>query len=527
MNLQPHRKRSAWVGARRPRAWIAWCALIALAGRRSASCRRSRSRSRRDSTPRRIGTTAPRGGRRRGARASRQRSAHDSSSRAHGDFSDLPGSPTHPLDHDCDPCQVLTHLSRCIFDVALRDDARRVPAGPSGRTSRSPRARRATSPPFPRLGALPSTTPDAAPSDGPMRRVRSPCRSDSLDRHARPPVDALRRSERSHVEDFDMISQRSAAPPARVPVALFDRVCRHVASGRCRRARVGRQTIFSGHAHDRRPVRRGRTVAADVVRAQDARERRRAGGARDGVLGRRHEARDRELRHRLRRELRQGAAGRRRDRARLRQPRARHQVPVLPERRARIDPVRRASTGTSEAAARSASAPNRSARSPRRCSSARASAICRRKREYLRPLAVTGQFGIGIPTRSSTTTTGSDGEVVGRAPSARPAVGFRPRVQLAVPAVVRAGCRAARAVQPDDPGRRVRDVDRARSRRERDDGHDQSRDHLGRPYLQLAAEAHIPVNKRAARHGMDRAAALLPRRPVPEFARPSDLPAMR
>jgi hypothetical protein len=33
----------------------------------------------------------------------------------HGDFSDLPGSPTHPLDHDCDQCQVLTHLARCIF----------------------------------------------------------------------------------------------------------------------------------------------------------------------------------------------------------------------------------------------------------------------------------------------------------------------------------------------------------------------------------------------------------------------------
>jgi hypothetical protein len=34
---------------------------------------------------------------------------------AHGDFSDIPGSPTHPIDHDCDHCQVLTHLSRCIF----------------------------------------------------------------------------------------------------------------------------------------------------------------------------------------------------------------------------------------------------------------------------------------------------------------------------------------------------------------------------------------------------------------------------
>jgi hypothetical protein len=27
---------------------------------------------------------------------------------------DIPGSPTHPLDHDCAQCQVLKHLARCI-----------------------------------------------------------------------------------------------------------------------------------------------------------------------------------------------------------------------------------------------------------------------------------------------------------------------------------------------------------------------------------------------------------------------------
>lgn len=43
----------------------------------------------------------------------------------HGDASDVPGSPTHPLDHDCAQCQVLKHLSRCVLlppqvsDVAL------------------------------------------------------------------------------------------------------------------------------------------------------------------------------------------------------------------------------------------------------------------------------------------------------------------------------------------------------------------------------------------------------------------------
>jgi hypothetical protein len=31
----------------------------------------------------------------------------------HGETSDIPGSPTHPADHDCFPCQMLKHLSRC------------------------------------------------------------------------------------------------------------------------------------------------------------------------------------------------------------------------------------------------------------------------------------------------------------------------------------------------------------------------------------------------------------------------------
>jgi hypothetical protein len=32
----------------------------------------------------------------------------------HDEASDLPGSPTHPADHDCFPCQILKHLSRCV-----------------------------------------------------------------------------------------------------------------------------------------------------------------------------------------------------------------------------------------------------------------------------------------------------------------------------------------------------------------------------------------------------------------------------
>lgn len=48
--------------------------------------------------------------------------AHASHEHAHGaaghvhqhrDASDVPGSPTHPPDHDCLACQVLAHLGRC------------------------------------------------------------------------------------------------------------------------------------------------------------------------------------------------------------------------------------------------------------------------------------------------------------------------------------------------------------------------------------------------------------------------------
>ena len=32
---------------------------------------------------------------------------------------DVPGSPTHPLDHDCAQCQVLKHLARCVLPVVV------------------------------------------------------------------------------------------------------------------------------------------------------------------------------------------------------------------------------------------------------------------------------------------------------------------------------------------------------------------------------------------------------------------------
>ena len=36
----------------------------------------------------------------------------------HHDASDLPGSPSHPDDHNCFQCQVLQHLTRCVLPDA-------------------------------------------------------------------------------------------------------------------------------------------------------------------------------------------------------------------------------------------------------------------------------------------------------------------------------------------------------------------------------------------------------------------------
>jgi hypothetical protein len=35
------------------------------------------------------------------------------------DAADIPGSPTHPLDHDCAQCEVLKHLARCVLPNAV------------------------------------------------------------------------------------------------------------------------------------------------------------------------------------------------------------------------------------------------------------------------------------------------------------------------------------------------------------------------------------------------------------------------
>ena len=43
---------------------------------------------------------------------------HDADPPHHHDGSAIPGSPTHPVDHDCFQCEVIKHLSRCILPDA-------------------------------------------------------------------------------------------------------------------------------------------------------------------------------------------------------------------------------------------------------------------------------------------------------------------------------------------------------------------------------------------------------------------------
>ena len=46
----------------------------------------------------------------------------------HGDASDIPGSPTHPADHDCTPCQMFKHLARCVLPPPVNPPTIALPA---------------------------------------------------------------------------------------------------------------------------------------------------------------------------------------------------------------------------------------------------------------------------------------------------------------------------------------------------------------------------------------------------------------
>lgn len=43
----------------------------------------------------------------------------ESPAHQHVDASSIPGSPTHPVDHNCFECQVLQHLARCVFPAPV------------------------------------------------------------------------------------------------------------------------------------------------------------------------------------------------------------------------------------------------------------------------------------------------------------------------------------------------------------------------------------------------------------------------
>ena len=80
---------------------------------------------------------------------------------------------------------------------------------------------------------------------------------------------------------------------------------------------------------------------------------------------------------------------------------------------------------------------------------------------FLRPFALTGQLGISIPSRTSTSTVNDDGDAGHRAESEQPHLGLRARVQHSLPAIVREGHGLGRAVQSDDSDRRVQFLDGA------------------------------------------------------------------
>jgi hypothetical protein len=46
---------------------------------------------------------------------------YDAHERRHVDASAIPGTPTHPVDHDCAECRVLKHLARCIRSIPVID----------------------------------------------------------------------------------------------------------------------------------------------------------------------------------------------------------------------------------------------------------------------------------------------------------------------------------------------------------------------------------------------------------------------
>jgi hypothetical protein len=48
----------------------------------------------------------------------------------HEGDADVPGSPTHPLDHDCAQCQVLKHLARCVLPDPLAMGVAPAPGAP-------------------------------------------------------------------------------------------------------------------------------------------------------------------------------------------------------------------------------------------------------------------------------------------------------------------------------------------------------------------------------------------------------------
>ena len=144
---------------------------------------------------------------------------------------------------------------------------------------------------------------------------------------------------------------------------------------------------------------------------------------------------------------------------------------------------------------------------------------------YLRPFALTGSVGIGIPSRASSSSLNDDGDTVtSSAIRTSLNLGFAHRIQPSVPAGVRQGCWIAGTFNqlipivefvlttPLDRGARA------------DHWHDEPRHPLGGKIHAAGArggDADQPPDW--IQGGLDRAASFLPRRPVPDDHRQADL----
>jgi hypothetical protein len=95
--------------------------------------------------------------------------AHDSGAHAHAhdatgalDAADLPGSPTHPIDHECFQCEVLKHLAQSVPAVPVVPALLPPPHDDAARTATSVGEAAADGTPLPPATGPPAPIPSVA-----------------------------------------------------------------------------------------------------------------------------------------------------------------------------------------------------------------------------------------------------------------------------------------------------------------------------------------------------------------------------